>query len=33
MDEEWIELILEALSLGISADEIREFFNQVRASN
>ena len=26
-DEEWIELIHEALSLGITAEEIKEFLN------
>nr|WP_249305932.1 anti-repressor SinI family protein [Lederbergia citrea] len=28
MDEEWIELILAALDAGISAESIRNFFQQ-----
>jgi DNA-binding transcriptional MerR regulator len=26
LDHEWVELILEALEVGISVDEIKEFF-------
>jgi hypothetical protein len=28
LDEEWVDLIKEALLLGISADEIRDFLNK-----
>jgi DNA-binding transcriptional MerR regulator len=28
LDKEWVDLILEALNLGISDDEIREFLKQ-----
>jgi DNA-binding transcriptional MerR regulator len=28
LDNEWVELILEALQLGLSVDEIRAFLNQ-----
>ncbi|MCQ6281708.1 anti-repressor SinI family protein [Bacillus sp. EB600] len=28
LDKEWVELIKEALELGISVDEIRDFLNQ-----
>ena len=28
LDKEWEELILEALKIGISVEEIKEFFNQ-----
>ncbi|MGZ4160052.1 MAG: anti-repressor SinI family protein [Neobacillus sp.] len=28
LDEEWIDLILEALNSGISVAEIKDFFNQ-----
>ncbi len=28
LDLEWIELIKEALALGISAEEIRDFLNK-----
>ena len=26
LDQEWVELILEALEVGISVDEIKDFF-------
>ena len=26
LDQEWVELILEALDMGISVDEIKTFF-------
>ncbi|MBM7604627.1 DNA-binding transcriptional MerR regulator [Metabacillus crassostreae] len=26
LDQEWVELILEALEVGISIDEIKDFF-------
>jgi hypothetical protein len=29
LDEEWVDLIKEALILGISADEIRDFLNKI----
>lgn len=32
LDHEWVELILEALELGISADEIKEFFSKKSTS-
>jgi hypothetical protein len=28
LDKEWVELILNALKIGISTDEIRDFFNK-----
>ncbi|WP_110937856.1 anti-repressor SinI family protein [Salipaludibacillus neizhouensis] len=28
LDKEWVELILQALEIGISTEEIRIFFNQ-----
>ena len=28
LDNEWVELIKEALKLGISVDEIRDFLNK-----
>ncbi|MCM3440987.1 anti-repressor SinI family protein [Metabacillus halosaccharovorans] len=28
LDQEWVELILEALELGISVEEIKEFLSQ-----
>jgi hypothetical protein len=28
LDNEWVELIREALELGISVDEIRDFLNK-----
>jgi len=28
LDEEWVELILSALSVGISPQEIKEFFRE-----
>ncbi|MCQ6278871.1 anti-repressor SinI family protein [Bacillus sp. EB600] len=28
LDNEWVELIKEALELGISVDEIRDFLNK-----
>ncbi|WP_084822104.1 anti-repressor SinI family protein [Bacillus sp. SA1-12] len=28
LDEEWVDLILYARELGISVEEIREFFNK-----
>ncbi|QGQ48823.1 anti-repressor SinI family protein [Metabacillus sediminilitoris] len=28
LDYEWVELILEALEVGITVDEITEFFSQ-----
>jgi len=28
LDKEWIELIIEARNLGISADEIKEFLKK-----
>ncbi|MBD8003477.1 anti-repressor SinI family protein [Bacillus norwichensis] len=28
LDEEWVELILSALSAGISPQEIKEFFRE-----
>ena len=28
LDKEWEELILEALKIGVSVEEIKEFFNQ-----
>ncbi|WML51621.1 anti-repressor SinI family protein [Neobacillus sp. PS3-12] len=28
LDQEWVDLILEALNLGLSVDEIRNFLKQ-----
>ncbi|MDQ0224928.1 anti-repressor SinI family protein [Metabacillus niabensis] len=28
LDREWVEMILEALELGISIEEIKEFFSK-----
>lgn len=33
LDLEWIELILEAKNLGISDEEIRRFFEEVKKEN
>jgi hypothetical protein len=33
LDMEWAELILEAFELGLSAEEIREFFKQTKGLN
>ncbi|WP_226667728.1 anti-repressor SinI family protein [Metabacillus litoralis] len=30
LDQEWVELILEALEVGISVDEIQDFFKNKR---
>ncbi|XQY90660.1 anti-repressor SinI family protein [Metabacillus sp. HB246100] len=32
LDPEWVHLFLHALELGISGDEIREFFNKQDSS-
>jgi Anti-repressor SinI len=32
LDNEWVQLILEALEVGISVEEIKEFFSQKRPS-
>lgn len=32
LDSEWVELFLYAIELGISPDEIREFFNKQDSS-
>lgn len=29
LDNEWVELIMEARNIGISVDEIREFLQQL----
>jgi hypothetical protein len=32
LDNEWVQLILEALEVGISVEEIKEFFSKKRPS-